>query len=61
MPMPPEKYPTGLAKARKDLLALLEMALEALVSILWPVVETLLGLVNFLIRAALRLFKQPPK
>ena len=59
--MPPEKYPTGLAKVREDFLVVLGLALEAFVSLLWFIVEALLGLVKLLRRAAQRLLKQPPK
>jgi len=61
MPMPPEKYPIGLAKAREDLLALLGMALEASVIILWFIGETLLRLICLHIRAVEKPFKRPPK
>ena len=46
--MRPEKYPSPLAKAGQDVKALLAMALEATVALLWLGVETLLAALRWL-------------
>ena len=40
--MPPEKHPTGLAKAGQDSLVILDLVLEAAVGFLWPAVATVM-------------------
>lgn len=45
----------------QDLLALLEMALEATVGLLWPLVELLLGGIAKIIRLPRKWLKRPPK
>jgi len=55
------KPPSLRQKLWQDLLALLEMALEATVGLLWPLVEFLLRGIGKIIRLPRKLFKRPAK